>query len=109
VCFVARMLDDVPCDSALAWTHHFRDVRSPTATGLEKRYPQPCDCRVVAAHRLVRELMLRDVHTDELEPPPRLPPCTGVRRTSTHPCANWEKVPRRQSPTQKPRPPNQSP
>jgi hypothetical protein len=100
VCYLVRMLDDAEheeggCDGTLRWAQHFREVRSPTATGLEKRYPQVCDCGVLASRRLVRELMVRDVHTDELEPPSRPPTCAGVRRTSTHPCANWERVPRR--------------
>ena len=95
VCFVVRMLGDVPCDSTRTWAHRFRELRSPTAAGLERRYPQPCDCRVLGAYRLVRELMLRDLHTDELEAPPRPPACAGVGRTSTHPCRNWERVPRR--------------
>jgi hypothetical protein len=95
VCFVARMLDDHGCDATLLWSDRFREARSPTATGLEKRYAVPCDCHVVASHRLVRTLMLRDVHTDELEMPPRLPTCAGVRRTNTRPCANWERRPAR--------------
>ncbi len=95
VCFVHRMLDDHGCDATLLWTLHFREVRSPTASGLEKRYQVACDCRVAAAHRLVRELMLRDLHTDELEPPPLLPTCGGVRRTNTRPCRNWEPSARR--------------
>ena len=96
VCFVARMVEEHGCDTTFLWARRFRDLRSPTATGLERRYAArlvTCDCLILhEAHRLVRALMVRDVHTDELEPPVRLPPCSGVRRTSAQACANWEKV-----------------
>lgn len=96
VCFVARMLDEFGCDGSLLWTRRFRDLRSPTATAVERRYGEqlvPCDCLVVhKAHRPTRELMVRDVHTDELEWPDRMPPCAGVRRTNTRACANWERM-----------------
>lgn len=95
VCFVTRMIEEHGCDTTYLWARRFRDLRSPTATGLEKRYWQrqlTCDCLLLRAHRLVRALMVRDVHTDDLEPPVRLPTCAGVRRTSTQACANWERV-----------------
>jgi hypothetical protein len=95
VCFVTRMVEEHGCDTTYLWARRFRDVRSPTATGLEKRYWQrliTCDCLIGHAHRLVQELMVRDVHTDELEPPRHQPPCAGVRRTSTQACANWVRV-----------------
>lgn len=94
VCFLLRVLDDFGCDSSFTWARRFRDLRSPTATGLEKRFGTQlvlCDCLIVhKAHRPVRELLVRDVHTDELEWPERMPPCSGVRRTNTRSCANWE-------------------
>jgi len=95
VCFVGRMVEEHGCDTTYLWARRFRDLRSPTATGLEKRYWQrhlTCDCLILHAHRLVRELLVRDVHSDELEPPVLPPPCAGVRRTSTQACVNWEKV-----------------
>ncbi|MGB0099502.1 MAG: DUF2695 domain-containing protein [Nocardioides sp.] len=95
VCFVARMVEEFGCDSSLLWATRFRDLRSPTATALEKRYRAMavrCDCLVPQkSHQLVRELLVRDLHTEELERPAQLPPCAGVRRTSTRPCANWER------------------
>lgn len=95
-CFVARMLTDFGCDTTLRWAQRFRDVRSPAATGLERRLGNVggfCDCEIfLNGYDLVRELMVRDVHTDELEPPAVPPPCAGVRRTSTRPCANWERI-----------------
>lgn len=95
-CFVARRLVDVPCDDTLRWALTFREARSPTATGLEHRLTilndATCDCLVVdLAWTLERHLLVRDLHTDELEPPEELPGCTGVRSTSTHPCRNWKR------------------
>ena len=95
VCFLLRMLTEFGCDASFTWARRFRDLRSPTATALEKRFGQRlvlCDCLIVhKAHRPVRELMVRDLRTDELERPERMPPCSGVRRTSTRACANWER------------------
>ena len=83
------------CDSSLLWAIRFRDLRSPTATALERRFLAQavrCDCLVLQkAYQPVREVLVRDVHTDELERPAQLPPCAGVRRTNTRPCANWER------------------
>ncbi len=96
VCFVARLVEEFGCDSSLLWARRFRDLRSPSATSLEQRYVERlvvCDCLVVSeAHQPVRELMVRDVHTDELEWPARLPPCAGVRRTNTRACAHWDRL-----------------
>ncbi|MEP9363811.1 DUF2695 domain-containing protein [Nocardioides sp. CN2-186] len=95
VCFVARTVEELGCDSTLLWATRFRDLRSPTATALERRYRAMavrCDCLIPQkAHQLVRELLVRDLHTDELERPAQLPPCAGVRRTNVRPCANWER------------------
>ncbi|HEY0949271.1 DUF2695 domain-containing protein [Nocardioides sp.] len=94
-CFVARMLRDFGCDTTLRWAQRFRDLRSPTATGLERRLGNVggfCDCEIfLNGYRLRRELLVRDLATDELEAPVDPPPCAGVRRTSTRPCANWER------------------
>lgn len=98
-CFVHRMLDEFRCDSTLLWATRFRDLRSPTATGLRKRMGSMgafCDCKLfLNGYQLVQELMVRDLHTDELELPAVRPVCAGVRRTNTRPCANWERVRRR--------------
>ena len=94
-CYVARMLTAHGCDTTLRWSQRFRDVRVPAATGLERRLGQVggfCDCEVfLNGYGLVRELMVRDIDTDELEPPALPPLCAGVRRTSTKPCLNWER------------------
>lgn len=97
-CYVARMLDAHGCDTTLRWAQHFRDTRVPAATGLERRLGSVggfCDCEIfLNGYQLVRELMVRDVHTDELEPPALRPLCAGVRSTSAKPCVNWQRVPR---------------
>jgi hypothetical protein len=94
-CYVARMLSAFGCDTSLRWAERFRDLRSPTATGLARRLGSMggfCDCEIfLNGYQLVRELMVRDVATDELEPPADPPECAGVRRTSTKPCTNWER------------------
>jgi len=98
-CYVARMLDDFGCDTTLRWARRFRDVRSPTASGLERRLGNMggfCDCEIfLNSLEMSRHVLVRDVHTDELEMPPELPDCAGVRRTSTRWCSNWERQLRR--------------
>lgn len=99
LCYLARMLRDAGCGGALAWTGRFRELRSPLATGLEERMRSvggACDCAVlVQGYRLTREHLVRDLATDELEPPERPPVCTGVGQLdSTRPCGVWERVPR---------------
>lgn len=94
-CYVARMLSTHGCDTTLRWAQRFRDVRVPAATGLERRLGQVggfCDCEIfLNGYQLVRELMVRDIDTDELEPPALAPVCAGVRRSSAKPCLNWER------------------
>ena len=94
-CYVARMVADHGCDHTLRWAQQFRDLQSPTATGLERRLERAggsCDCEILSrGYGLARHLMVRDLATDELEAPAELPDCSGVRRTSTKPCANWQR------------------
>jgi hypothetical protein len=100
-CYVARMLADEPCDGTLRWATRFRDLSSPTATGLERRLVDvggSCDCEIFAnGYRMARHLLVRDLATDELEAPAERPVCAGVGRTSTKPCANWQRRTRRRS------------
>src|SRR3954447_4177017 len=76
-CFVARMIDEFGCDTTLRWAQRFRDVRSPTASGLERRLGEVggfCDCEIfLNGYRMARRLMVRDLRTDELLPPDELP------------------------------------
>ena len=96
-CFVSRRVEAVGCDGTLMWSQWFRDVKSPTASGLEERLTRIgvyCDCYVTTnGYRMERGLLVRDLMTDEVSEPDELPDCAGVRRTSTKPCANWERRP----------------
>lgn len=94
LCYVARMVEEHDCDSTLRWTARFRELRSPLASGLEERMRSVggcCDCQIFAhGFGLSREHLVRDLDSDELEAPARLPSCTGVRRMdSTRPCRVW--------------------
>ncbi len=95
-CYIARMLEAYGCDHTLRWARRFRDLRSPRATGLERRLGDLgayCDCELfMNGIQLARHLLVRDLATDELEPPPELPDCAGVRTTSTRWCTDWERL-----------------
>ncbi|WP_395656760.1 DUF2695 domain-containing protein [Nocardioides sp.] len=99
-CFALRRVEAVGCDRTLRWAQWFRDVKSPTATALEARLQRIgvyCDCDLAEnGYRMNRMLLVRDLRTDELHAPDELPDCAGVRRTSTRPCANWERRPLRE-------------
>jgi hypothetical protein len=96
-CFVSRRVAAVGCDRTYLWTQWFRDIKSPTATALEGRLLRMgvlCDCQLTKnGYRMERGLLIRDLMTDELSEPEETPDCAGVRRTSTKPCANWERRP----------------
>lgn len=96
LCFVARAVDEHGCDDTLRWAEHFVTVRVPPATALVRRLGETgasCDCEAVGgAFTLVRDQLVRDVHTDELGLPDRMPICAGVRRTSAKPCRHWVRV-----------------
>ena len=94
LCYVARMVEEHGCDSTLRWVGRFRELRSPLATGLEERMRSVggfCDCEVFGnGWGLAREHLVRDLDSDELEAPERLPTCAGVgRMDSTKPCRVW--------------------
>jgi hypothetical protein len=94
LCYVARMVEEHDCDSTLRWVGRFRELRSPLATGLEERMRSVggfCDCEVFGnGWGLAREHLVRDLDSDELEAPERLPTCAGVgRMDSTKPCRVW--------------------
>lgn len=98
LCFTARAVDELGCDGTARWAERFVAVRVPPATGTVRRMTPTgeCDCAIVGQrHALVRDQLVRDVHTDELVQPDRRPTCAGVRRTSARPCRHWERVPRR--------------
>src|SRR4051794_40848267 len=48
-CYVARMLDEFPCDGSLRHALHYRDVIAPRATALARRLGNLggyCDCEI---------------------------------------------------------------
>ena len=94
-CYVARMMAAYGCDTTLRWARRFRDLRSPRATGLERRLGDMggfCDCELfLNGIQLARHVLVRDLATDELQRPAELPDCAGVGTTSTRWCTNWER------------------
>ena len=111
LCFLARTLHEVGCDTSLRWARRYRDLRAPRATALEQRLADVggfCDCEVflngyVRASRLDRWGRWRDEDDDNeddgasgtLLDDPERPTCLGARRGSTKPCALWARQPRR--------------
>jgi Protein of unknown function (DUF2695) len=93
LCYVDRMLDSHGCDHTLRWARRWRELRAPAGRGLERRLEARggfCDCEVFLNGWSLREdLQLRDEDGELVWPSPR-PPCSGVGRRSTQPCANWE-------------------
>ncbi len=93
LCFLRRVVADVGCDTTLRWSQHYRDLRVPAATGLERRLNDVggfCDCEVMLhGWWPAREVWERDLDTDELRRPDPWPGCTGVRSTSARPCSRW--------------------
>jgi hypothetical protein len=89
-CYVARMLEEFGCDCTLRFARHFRDLRAPRATGLERRLGALggfCDCEI-----FLNGLRLLDgSHGDDASGSAPLPPCRGVRLGSTRACALWER------------------
>lgn len=100
LCYVHRMLTEFGCDCRLRFATHYRDVRAPRATGLERRLGQVggyCDCEIFLNGYEPRPRYwvpddTGDLDEDE-EPdltwPDPLPACTGVRAGSTQPCTVW--------------------
>jgi hypothetical protein len=103
LCYVHRMLVEFGCDGRLRFAGHFRDLRAPRATALERRLGMTggyCDCEI-----FLNGYDLRQVYwVPEVGEPPwelegeddreqtwsqQLPPCTGVRAGSTQPCRLW--------------------
>jgi len=91
-CYVARMLDQFPCDGSHRHALRFRDLTAPRATAILDRLSQVggccCDC----------ELFLNGYRPRTWSPDDdgwtvdSLAPCSGVRRGSVRPCANWVRL-----------------
>lgn len=97
-CYVNRMVETFGCDTTLRWARRFRDLRSPRATGLERRLADLggfCDCELfLNGIGLAEQVVVRDADTDELESPAERPYCAEVRATSTRWCSNWQRLAR---------------
>jgi hypothetical protein len=98
LCYVYRMLE-FGC-AGFRWAGHYRDVRAPRATGLERRLGAIggfCDCEIfMNAYEPIPAVCVPATTADgDPDPwglpewPPQLPPCGGVRRGSTQPCSLW--------------------
>ncbi len=108
VCYVHRMLMEFGCDCRLRFAAHYRDVRAPRATGLERRLGRMggyCDCEIFFnSYDLRPQYWVPDVaaEPDEFDEdedlertwPTPLPACRGVRAGSTQPCALWWRLQR---------------
>jgi hypothetical protein len=102
-CYVARQLDEYPCDGTHRHAFRYRDARAPRATALAQRMRDIgaccCDCEIfMNGYQLdacfwtpEREVVHDGGGTVILDAkqPEQLPPCAGVRRGSTRPCTNW--------------------
>lgn len=99
-CYVARMLDSFGCDTTLRFALRYRDLTAPAAVALQARLARVggfCDCEIFLngwwLERRFWESVSRPRRSSEetgaTAPPAPLPPCGGVRRGSTQPCANW--------------------
>ena len=100
LCYVYRMIGEFGCDCRLRFAAHYRDVRAPRATGLERRLGQVggyCDCEIFLNGYEPRPQYWVPVVSDELdeddEPeltwPDPMSDCAGVRAGSTQPCSLW--------------------
>jgi hypothetical protein len=102
LCYVHRMLMEYGCNCRLRFAGHYRDVRAPRATALERRLGQSggyCDCEVfLNGYELRLEywlpMVIREREDEEQYPedatgPNPLPMCREVRAGSTQPCSLW--------------------
>jgi hypothetical protein len=89
-CYVARLLEEFPCDNHLRHALHYRDIVAPRATGLGQRLGRMggfCDCEI-----FMNGYQPRGAAADA--DCVVLLPCAGVRRGSVQPCGNWVRIER---------------
>ena len=92
LCYVVRMLDAFGCDTTLRWARHWRAVRLPPATGLERRLQARggfCDCEVFLNGWTLRDELQVPDEDGRPDRPAERPPCTGVGPRSSRPCGIW--------------------
>lgn len=102
LCYVHRMLGRYGC-SGMRWASHYRDVRAPRATALERRLGQGggfCDCEIfLNAYTLEDRFVVPPrkyeeggvVYETEPSWPKPFPECHGVRAGSTQSCGLWRR------------------
>lgn len=99
LCFTHRMLDEFGCSGQLRWAGHWRDLRAPRATALERRLGQRggyCDCEVFENGWAPDNTAVSyDDQTDEWHWRGSRPACRGVRRGSSQACGLWKPLYRR--------------
>lgn len=92
-CYVARLLNETPCDGSHRHAVRYRDATAPRATALVERLGRIgaccCDCEIFLNGYQPRVAPTDD---DSVDP---LAPCEGVRRGSVQPCRNWVRIRRR--------------
>jgi Protein of unknown function (DUF2695) len=101
-CYVARLLDEFPCDGSHRHAFRYRDTKAPRATALAARLGQVgaccCDCELFlngyqlrsSSHDAADKEFVDDDDADcGID---ALPPCDGVRRGSVQPCRNWVRI-----------------
>lgn len=100
LCYVYRMLE-YGCTGP-RWIRHYRDLRAPRATALERRLGQAggyCDCEVFlnafepAPEHWIPEKEYEEedgtIYVEDATYPDPMPPCRGVRLGSTRGCELW--------------------
>jgi hypothetical protein len=103
LCYVHRMLEEYGCNCRLRFAGHYRDVRAPRATALERRLGLSggyCDCEIfLNSYDLRLEYWLPmvvmeedgDEYREAATGPTPLPLCRGARAGSTQPCSLWSR------------------
>ena len=98
-CYAYRMLNCHGCNGKLRWAAHWRDLRAPRATALERRLGSHggyCDCEIfMNGWTASSAITTYDFETDDEIWPNPMPECQGVRPRSTQPCPLWQRLSRR--------------
>ncbi|MDQ1217592.1 hypothetical protein QE411_002447 [Microbacterium arborescens] len=107
VCYLQRMLFAFGCADTLRFVRHYRDLRTPRATTLERRLVArggECDCRVfLEVYTPARPLRLPGLaiaapdldagaDAESSGAPAELRPCASVGHGSAQPCTHWRRV-----------------
>lgn len=104
-CYVARQLDEYPCDGTHRHALRYRDASAPRATALQERLSRLgaccCDCELFLNGYEPHPRFwtpVCEVDADgftvvrDAAPPEQIPRCVGVRRGAVSPCTNWVRL-----------------